>query len=271
MRFVLFVLIILSLFGLAGCLPGPAPSAEGVLRVMTFNIHHGEDMAGHLNLQAVAATIRSSGAGIVALQEVDRGWSRRSGYLDEAAFLAEKLGMYLAFGATLDQDPAPGKGEYGLAILSRFPISDYEMHLLPGSLEQRGVLLAHAETPFGMLPVACTHLGLSAADRWAQIEDMLAWLPTEPSLLLLGDFGTEPSSPELAVLHQTMTDVQDKCGMGEIGTYFYDGQWVRIDCIFAGTAWQPSAARVVPTDISDHRPVIADLTFTDEIPGRPPS
>lgn len=62
-----------------------------VVDVMTFNIHHAQGTDGVLDLQRIADVIEASGADVVGLQEVDRHYSARSDWVDQAAALAELL------------------------------------------------------------------------------------------------------------------------------------------------------------------------------------
>lgn len=237
-----------------------AARPAGSLRLMTFNIHFGVNMAGRPDLRGIAAAIGASGADIVALQEVDRHWGLRSLFRDQATWLARRLGMNLAYAATLNRRPhVPGRGEQGLAILSRFPLIGSDHYLLPGELEQRGVLLARAVCPDGEVPVACLHLGLAQTDRRRQIEAALAWLPIRPDLVLMGDLNVEPNAPELAALAARLTDLQAACGLGDHGTYTYRGRPVRIDYIYAGSSWRPLQCAVPPLKASDHRPVVVEV------------
>lgn len=234
----------------------------GQLRLLTYNIHHGVDDDGGFNLDGVIETIRRSGADVVALQEVDRVWSGRSAYFDQARHLADSLGMDFAFGATLDREPSLGGfGEYGIMILSRFPIAESLFHLLPADLEQRGVLYSVIQTPYGRVPVACTHLGLSASEREQQITDMLTWLPVDDNLVLMGDFNTPSGSDELVPLRERFFDLQGASGQGDVGTYFHEGNWVRIDYIFAAPNWRPDYCVVLPDRSSDHLAVSAGVQY----------
>jgi hypothetical protein len=49
--------------------PGQFP-----VRVMSYNLHSGFDVQGRMDLEAIAQTIESEGAEVIALQEVSRGW-----------------------------------------------------------------------------------------------------------------------------------------------------------------------------------------------------
>src|SRR5690606_37716165 len=129
--------------------------------VATWNIHHSRGLDDRVDLDRIAAEIRAVGADIVALQEVDVGVAR-SGRLDLPAELARRLGMQAAFGKNIDHQG----GDYGNAILSRFPIRSsgnhhYEM-IRTG--EQRGALVARLTTPCGPLVVVSTHIDYRGDD-----------------------------------------------------------------------------------------------------------
>lgn len=66
-----------------------ASAAEGrgsrVLDVMTFNIHHAQGTDGVLDVRRIAEVVRTSGADVVGLQEVDSHYSGRSDWADQAA------------------------------------------------------------------------------------------------------------------------------------------------------------------------------------------
>ncbi len=105
------------------------------LRVVSYNIRNGHDVRHDMSL--LAADILSVGADIVGLQEVDVGTSRAGGRdtLDE---LARALGWeHCAFCRAIDF----AGGQYGTAILSRYPINAFEIIPLPtpASAEGRSV------------------------------------------------------------------------------------------------------------------------------------
>ena len=124
-----------------------------VLRVMTYNIHHAEGLDGKVDLERIANVIRQSNADIVALQEVDKN-TRRTGGIDMPADLARLTGMNVAFGANLDNFQG---GQYGTAILSRFPFESYENHRLRQArrVKQRWVLQAVLKNGQRQLLVIC--------------------------------------------------------------------------------------------------------------------
>src|SRR6266481_8454327 len=91
------------------------------LRVMTYNIHVGVGMDKKLNLQRIADVINGQHPDLIGLQEVDRGVKRTEGR-DEITELAKLTAMNYAFAHNLDYQG----GQYGVAILSRFPIGNID-------------------------------------------------------------------------------------------------------------------------------------------------
>jgi endonuclease/exonuclease/phosphatase family metal-dependent hydrolase len=219
--------------------------------------------------------IRDSGAEVVGLQEVDVHWAARSEFRDEAAELAALLGMRVFFAPIYDLPPltddAPHR-QYGVAVLSRFPMVHTENHLLtrlstqdpnpvpapmPGFAE--AIVLSHA----GPVHVYVTHLDFrpDPAVRVAQVADTLSILGQDRSgarQVLLGDFNAEPTAPELAPLWDRLRDAWS--GHPDPGLSYPAGAPVkRIDYVTVSPNLRVRAAAVVNSAASDHRPVLADL------------
>src|SRR5690242_4466409 len=93
-----------------------SPNETRRLRIMTYNIHHAEGLDGKVDTERIAKLINDEKADLVALQEVDRG-AERTKKRDLLAELAAATGMKMGFGKNI---PLQG-GEYGTAILSKFP------------------------------------------------------------------------------------------------------------------------------------------------------
>ncbi|WP_245900611.1 endonuclease/exonuclease/phosphatase family protein [Prauserella shujinwangii] len=255
---------------LAGILASlvPAASAEHgarVLATLSFNIHHAEGTDGVLDLDRIAGVIRASRADVVALQEVDRHYSGRSEWVDQAGELARRLDLHVVFGANIDRDP-PAEGrprvQYGTAILSRHPIVDWDntyLYRSPGQ-EQRGLL--HAELDVHGVPVHVynTHLAASSAlDRRHQTAEIVELIGDTRRAVLLGDINALPDAPEVATLSSALTDVWPVSGRGDGATYPAEDPDRRIDYVFTGPAVRPLVSRVQLTDpaASDHLPLFS--------------
>jgi endonuclease/exonuclease/phosphatase family metal-dependent hydrolase len=250
--------------GTAAGAPGAPPPRP--LRVATFNIHHGVGLDGLLDLERIAATVDSTGAEVVGLQEVDVHFGMRSNFVDQANWLADRLGMYVVFGANLDFDPltpdAPRR-QYGTAILSAHRIRAWTNTLLPRPEggEQRGLLEAHIRVRGFPVRVFNTHLQHnSQVERLAQIaaiRDVLAG--TDESVVMLGDLNATPESPEIANLTEDLVDAWVTAGVGDGFTFDAATPHARIDYVMSSGDIVARTAAVVTTDAADHLPVVVDL------------
>jgi endonuclease/exonuclease/phosphatase family metal-dependent hydrolase len=87
------------------------------LKIVTYNIKSG--LYHPDGLEAVARVLEAAAPQVIALQEVDRD-TRRARHEDQTAWLADRLGMpYHCFGAATPWD---GGGEYGVSLISAFPL-----------------------------------------------------------------------------------------------------------------------------------------------------
>jgi endonuclease/exonuclease/phosphatase family metal-dependent hydrolase len=243
----------------------PDQQGDGVpVTVGTFNIHHGVGAHGRLNLEHTAETVDDAGLDVVALQEVDRRWSARSRFVDQAGFLAERLGMHMAFGPCLVRGGhEDGPREYGTALLSRHPIDHTHNMLLPRPRggEQRALL--EADVVVGDVTLRClaTHLNhRSRTERLAQVAAINATVSErDVPTVLLGDLNSRPGSPEIAAITRHLVDTW-RVGGGTGGhTFSARSPHVRIDFVLASPGITVEAARVVRSSASDHLPVSVDL------------
>jgi endonuclease/exonuclease/phosphatase family metal-dependent hydrolase len=266
-----FVLLLLALFatviagtGTAAGVPGALPPRP--LRVATFNIHHGVGLDDVLDLERIAATVESTGVEVVGLQEVDVHFGARSDFVDQANWLADRLGMYVVFGANLNLDPlsagAPRR-QYGTAILSEHRIRESTNTLLPRPEggEQRGLLEAHIRVRGLPVTVYNTHLQHdSQVERLAQIatiRDIIAGV--DESVVVLGDLNATPGSPEIANLTEDLVDSWATAGVCDGFTYDAATPHARIDYVMSSGDVVARTAAVVTADASDHLPVVVDL------------
>lgn len=249
------------------CSSARQATPQRTARVLVYNIHAGKDAAGVDNLQRVAALVDSVRADIVLLQEVDKN-TTRSGLVDQPATLARLTGFHIAFGKSLDYQG----GEYGIAVMSRWPITAQATLPLPidppqprsgGSYEPRAALRAMVAAPGGPLAVVNTHLDASADDRWRrqEIRTVIAivdslrvrGIPT----LAGGDINSTPESEvQLTVRGSGLRDAWMSCGTGDGLTYPADAGVKRIDYLYLTGSATCSSGVVVRSRASDHSPVL---------------
>jgi endonuclease/exonuclease/phosphatase family metal-dependent hydrolase len=227
--------LLLTLISLLFSGPGPTYSSapRRTIRVMTYNIHHGEGTDGKLDLERIADLIRRQKADVVALQEVDRG-VERTGRRDLIAELATLTKMRYVFRKNI---PYQG-GEYGNAILSRFPVLEEANHhykmLRPG--EQRGLLRALLNVSGRKLLLLNTHIDYRPEDfeRLSNVEEIAGILPGYGNVpvILCGDFNDVPNSRTHAKVKEIFVDSWEAVGTGEGPTYSSTRPEKRIDYVF---------------------------------------
>lgn len=255
------LLILLGALAL-GCASAPRGGARDVaLRVVSYNVRHGRGMDDSVDLARTAGVLRALRPDIVGLQEVDRS-VRRSGAVDQAATLGGALGMQHAFGAFM---PYQG-GEYGLAILSRFPVVRATPIRLPDGNEPRVALAAELRLPDGRTLVTVNvHFDWVEDDRFrlAQATALAAVLDTlQHPFVLLGDFNDEPGSRTLDLFRGRALQVGKP--PSDRFTFSSTAPTKEIDFVFVAPtrAWSTNGARPVTERVaSDHRPVLAEVTL----------
>jgi len=250
-------------------LPSALLAAEGAdrdyeplrLRVLSYNIHHGEGIDGKLDLPRIAKAIKAVEPDLVVLQEVDKG-TQRTNRVDQPAELARQLDIRVVFGGNISFQG----GDYGNAVLSRFPVSRSKNHLLPrfDDGEQRGALEVSVELPdgHGSLQIVATHLDHRADDRErfasAKAINQLAANMTDRPAILAGDLNDLPNSRTLSELGKLWTPANTK----DMPTIPVGQPTRQIDFIlFRPTdRWQAVEVQVLDEAVaSDHRAILAVL------------
>jgi endonuclease/exonuclease/phosphatase family metal-dependent hydrolase len=238
-----------------------APAGGVALRVLTYNIHHGEGVDGKLALERIARLIMSVQPDLVALQEVDQRVAR-TGEVDQPAELARLTGLHVVFGGNIDLQG----GRYGNAVLSRFPVVRHRNHRLPcfDNGEQRGVLDAEIEVPGVREPLRflATHLDHRPDDRerLASVEAINQLIfGSARSAILAGDLNATPESDALRTIDSVWTRSQ-----ANLPTIPVAEPSRQIDYVLFRPAgrWQVDETRVLDEAVaSDHRPLLAVLSL----------
>lgn len=224
------------------------------LRVLTYNIHHGEGRDGKFDYERLAKIITDLEPDVVALQEVDRK-TRRSNGVDQAVLLGKLTGMNPAFGNAMYFQG----GEYGEALLSRFPMDEVKAHHLPfrPGQEPRTALAARIKPDNGLpeFIFVGTHLcHQSNETRTEQTQQINRLFPAEEGLpvILAGDLNArKDSDPMNVLLTERWIDVT--------------APQSRIDYVLVRSqdTWRVAEVTVVDERVaSDHLPVLAVLEWT---------
>lgn len=228
------------------------------LRVLAYNIHHGEGMDEVVDLERIAELIRSVDPDLVALQEIDSVTLRTHG-VDQAAELGRLTGLAPMFGRFMAYDG----GAYGMALLSRLPVDSVANLRLPDGTEPRASLTAWVRTPTtgAQVRLAGIHFYEHEDERLAQATtlDRLLRADTRTPTIWAGDFNSLPDSTVMSTLARSW-HIVDK---GEDRLTFSSFDPVReIDFVLYGPAdrFRVIEQRLLDEPVaSDHRPVFVVL------------
>ena len=263
---------------LAACAPqGDPPTADvpeanaalpDTIRVLAYNTHHGAGNDDVLDLARIGALIRDLDPDLVALQEIDRVVERTEG-VDQTAVYSETTGLEGFFGAFMDYQG----GEYGMAVLSAWPIVESWNHRLADGAEPRSSAAVRVRSPATGREYLFSgiHFYRTEAERLAQAQDLDAALAAtddratgEPiPTLLAGDFNSQPGGTVLGWLTaeaNTPWWVIPKDGPSN--TFPSDEPAREIDFLMARPTdrWEVIEHRVIDEPVaSDHAPIFAVL------------
>jgi len=239
----------------------PVKPATRNLRVMTYNIHVGIGMDKKLDLERIARVIKEQRPDLVGLQEVDRG-VQRTQRIDEIVELAKLTRMNYDFAFNLRYQG----GQYGVAILSRFPIisTDHRLYQNLREAERRGFIRGEMIIEGRSVNFVTTHLDYQYDDgRLFETQQLLAALKdVKPPLIVVGDFNDSPAGQSYQLMRKQFGDAWAESRPADDGfSYPTDKPAKRIDYIFfrATDRVRTRRAWIVQTQASDHLPVVADL------------
>lgn len=233
------------------------------LKIMSYNIHHANPPSRPdlIDIDAIAKVINHSKADVVALQEVDK-YTKRSGNIDEAKEIAMKTGLHYQFFKAIDHDG----GEYGLAILSRFPLKKTKLIPLPQEIKAEERILAYVTLKIGKgqrLVFANTHLDATRTheNRNLQMKHIMTELSRiNLPVILCGDLNSVAGSDAINLLD---TQFKRTCLTDCPGTVPQINPRRTIDYIATKklNGMLTSYEVIEETYASDHRPITATFNL----------
>ena len=250
-------------------------AAPAELKLLSYNIQAGTSTANYReyvtrswrqllpnnqrmdNLDAIAQLV--SDYDIVGLQEVDCG-SLRSGFLNQAKYLSR----HADFPWWTDQ----GNRKVGViahagnGVLSRYVPDQIEDHRLPGAIPGRGALLLQFGSGEQALWVVILHLALGRRARMQQLRYVAHRIAHQPNLIVMGDLNTGPDSREVLEFCDLAGLVLPSDGLR---TYPSWSPKRAIDHILVSPDVDITDLRVLPSTLSDHRPLAMSIRLPAEV------
>ena len=235
---------------------------DKILKVMSYNIHHcNPPSAGDkIDVAAIARVISKEKPDFVALQEVDVNTERSGKGSNQAKELAKLTGMNFYFSKAIDHQG----GDYGVAVLSKFPILDSARFTLPIAEgltgETRTIAAITVEVAKGKKIIfASTHLDLKEATRLSQAALIVKHFEKSGIPMILGgDFNALPDSKVIGYFDQHFKRTCQDCDP----TIPVENPNRTIDFIMykpAGTFESLSTRVIDEKYASDHLPVISEI------------
>ena len=242
-----------------GCVT--APRESGSFRIVSYNIHHGEDMDGVTDVRRAGWVIARESPRFAGVQEVDQKTARVNG-ADSCAILEKTTGLHATFAKAIEF----GGGEYGNAVLSREIPLDVRRIPLPGS-EPRVLLLCEFEDCW----FGTKHLAVDSEEaRLGSIEIIrkaVAACDPKP-VFLSGDWNARPDSSVLKGLKEFVSILSS-----ESEATFHGGQandverpnhdkcidYIAVDAAHRGEYAVRERRVVQDRKTSDHMPIVLEI------------
>jgi endonuclease/exonuclease/phosphatase family metal-dependent hydrolase len=279
---------------------------KSTLRVASYNIAHGrgctdvnfngETAAQRFErLDAIASLLTEINADVVVLNEVDfdASWS---GHVDQASYLAKRAGYhYVAKERNLDFRILGWTWCFGNAVLSKYPITQAQEIDLPGystwetilAGKKRGLNCVVGFPSGGEVRILATHLSpRSEVLRVKSVKQLIAIArESELPTIVAGDLNSQPitnlqpdafpadSSTALNAITELDSSklfvrslpADDAAAL----TFPADAPRQAIDWVFAPAEAKLVNHRVIASELSDHRPIVADLEFPAQASVKP--
>ena len=234
------------------------------VKVATFNICKAEFGATkYKDYTKIVAAIKASGADIIGLQEVDYK-TKRTGYVDQAAKIAQLAGYsHYKFFRAFDFN----EGGFGVAVLSKYPISNSDQINLPsGTGEQRILARAGIRINNELINFFVTHLsynGEPGTNRAQQFTALANKIAGYSNVIVTGDFNTD-HWPQFDPIVSKGFLLVNKSDSDKTGTHYVDGYgYLAIDNIVHSKIFTSSGRAVVNNGASDHHLLYATLTYRE--------
>jgi endonuclease/exonuclease/phosphatase family metal-dependent hydrolase len=252
--------------------PPPTPSVTTRIRVMHWNLHHGNDPHNKWAFPRQLEVIYNARPDVISLNEVEK-FSSSYGNIDQAAEIVKY--MTARTGKTWYQYMVVASGSskgIGNAIISRFPLSGGSVCQLSSS---RNAVHATLTVNNRALNLWSTHLAVeSSSYRVSEVNILLpCMLGYGEQRLVSGDFNAGSSTNEIDLMAASYVDAWEKAKLLGVTTNYAgncDGctRNSRIDYLFLSKLAANlvlKAAEIIDTRdssgvmASDHKPMVVTL------------
>lgn len=229
---------------------------NATLTIMTYNIKNCID--GRC-VNEIASDIEKESPDIVCVQEIDKD-TQRAGGRDLLKELADKLHMNAQFYQAM---PFMG-GEYGIGILSRYPLEETRLYPLEVRPEDEPRSLGHARIQVDGRKIHIYNTHLSFEDTKKRLEQFAylnQQLSDQKNFILCGDFNISGYEEYDCLKRFQMVNRADR----RYDSFIGGGQeFCAIDNILVSDEMKIISCKMADTSASDHRPLVAEVEFCED-------
>ncbi|CAG7625068.1 endonuclease/exonuclease/phosphatase family protein [Paenibacillus allorhizosphaerae] len=280
--FLINVIVLLLLTPMYSAVASSAPGSSGgggdavqpplKLKAMSYQINSGKGTDNVVDLDRIADVIRSSGADVIGLQAVDKHYSSRSNYEDQAKRIADALGMHYVYGPTVDLAPEQGRTErrqFGMAILSKYPIENAVLNPISNSgTEKRALFEARINVNGTAIHFYTTHMDTTAAVRVKQADEIISIVgrQTGPKIVAVYANAVDTSAEVKRLLTSFSDAFFDQTNAYTNPAYL---PTKRISYLLPSYDWELGEARAIPSLASIHLPIVSELILNPDAHANP--
>ena len=256
-------LFLISYFSCTICAQEEQKSKQ--VKVLSFNIFHGETMKGDFDLEVLAKVIKEADPDFVAMQEVDFLTNRAKKY-DLVTELGWRTKMAPLFGKAMDYDG----GAYGEGVLSQYTLLSSRNVALPfvKGQEPRAALEVVSILPSGdtvaFVGTHFAHEGKEGRIMQAQKINEVFSQNSYPTILA-GDLNAQPGSKTINTLEEVWQSTYDK--ENPAFTFSSDNPRIKIDYVmfYPKHRWKIVETKVIADTVaSDHCAYLVTLELLEE-------
>ena len=233
-----------------------------MLKVMTYNIQHGIDHLHRLktnemvvDLDQIIKIIQTINPDVLTLNEVYNAPE----FGNQAKYIATKLGYHYQFGKAINIRG----GEYGNALLSKFPLQNVCVIPIPDATnkeenvfyESRSIIKAKIVVNNTCFNLLSTHFGLAREEQTNGTKVICDLSKDLQNIIFMGDLNLTPKNINFKTLCENFNNTIDL----EKFSFRSDNPTSRIDYIFTSKNLIYENGQVLDIVYTDHLPLIVNI------------
>lgn len=244
------------------------------IRALTYNIHKGFSINKRFVLHEIKEALHATNADLIFLQEIQGEHENKQKKIErwpdesQFEFLADELWSHHAYA----KNAVYKKGHHGNAILSKYPIIDWEnINVSLHKRASRSLLHCIIEIPETKqkLHAICAHLGLFKVEREQQlitlVERIETHVPHNEPLIVAGDFNDWRGHAEYHLEHDLdLREVFKELTGEHAKTFPAIRPQLEVDRIYY-RGFKPELCKRLTKKpwhkLSDHIPLYAEFSF----------